>query len=108
MFIRRLFPAATVVALLGSVPAAHADTTDELFLTELQAGGVTDHLSPEHAIAAAHIVCQKLDGGMTPHEVAFDVLDSSSMPGYHSGYFVGAAIHAYCPQYRPEESELGG
>ncbi len=44
---------------------------------------------------------------MTPNEVAYDVLNSSSMPGYHCGYFVGAAIDAYCPQYRPEETSPG-
>jgi hypothetical protein len=35
--------------------------------------------------------------------VANDVLNNSSMPAYHSGYFVGAAIEVYCPQYTPEE-----
>jgi hypothetical protein len=25
------------------------------------------------------------------------------MPAYHCGYFVGAAIKVYCPQYMPEE-----
>jgi len=50
------------------------------------------------------MVCQKLDDGMTPNEVANDVLNSSSMPAYHCGYFVGAAIKVYCPKYTPEET----
>lgn len=107
MFGRLLAVATALLGLLGIVATAHADSTDDQFLAELQAEGVTEHVSPERAIEAAHIVCQKLDAGMTPTEVAFEVLDSSTMPGYHSGYFVGAAIHAYCPQHRPEEAELG-
>ena len=35
---------------------------------------------------------------------ASDVLNSSSMPAYHSGYFVGASIDAYCPQYKSKIS----
>jgi hypothetical protein len=50
------------------------------------------------------MVCQKLDGGAKPSDVASDVVNSSSMPAYHAGYFVGAAIKVYCPQYMPEES----
>ena len=42
---------------------------------------------------------------MTPSDVASDVLNSSVMPAYHAGYFVGASIKAYCPQY---ESKLSG
>jgi hypothetical protein len=50
------------------------------------------------------MVCQKLDQGMTPNQVAADVLNSSNMPAYHSGYFVGVSIKEYCPQYAPKAS----
>jgi hypothetical protein len=98
--------AAMAVALLGplaAVSTVHADTNDNNFLAELRSEGITDHISPAHAIEAAHTVCSKLDSGMTPNDVVNDVLNSSSMPAYHSGYFVGAAIQSYCPQYTPEE-----
>ena len=42
------------------------------------------------------MVCQKLDGGASPSDVANDVVNSSGMPAYHCGYFVGAAIKVYC------------
>jgi hypothetical protein len=87
---------------LGAVSTAHADTNDNKFLAALKTEGITDHLSPDHAIEAAHSVCQKLDGGETPTQVANDVLNNSTMPAYHSGYFVGASINAYCPQYAPK------
>lgn len=96
---------AMVVALLGSLGAvstAHADTNDDKFLKALKSEGITDHVSPNHAIEAGHIVCQKLAQGMTPNQVANDVLNSSNMPAYHSGYFVGVSIKEYCPQYMPK------
>jgi hypothetical protein len=104
MVIRFLVMVVALLGPLGAVATAHADTTDAKFIALLQNEGITDHVSPAHAIEAGHTVCQKLDGGLTPNEVASDVLNSSSMPAYHSGYFVGAAIEVYCPQYEPEES----
>jgi Protein of unknown function (DUF732) len=107
MMKRFLFVASTglvLLAPLGAIATANADTADNKFLAELKSEGITDHISPAHAIDAGHTVCQKLDDGMTPNEVAYDILNSSSMPGYHCGYFVGAAIDAYCPQFRPEET----
>jgi hypothetical protein len=98
---------AVAVALLGplaAVSTAHADTNDDKFISILKQEGITDHVSPAHAIEAGHTVCQKLDGGATPDAVAQDVVNSSNMPAYHCGYFVGAAIKVYCPQYMPEEN----
>jgi|HubBroStandDraft_3_1064219.scaffolds.fasta_scaffold850534_1 hypothetical protein len=89
---------------LGAVSTARADSNDDKFLSMLKKEGITDHVSSTHAIEAGHMVCQKLDGGATPSDVATDVVNSSNMPAYHCGYFVGAAIKVYCPQYTPEES----
>ena len=70
---RFLFVASVGLALfapLGAVSTAHADTADNKFLAELKTEGITDHVSPSHAIEAGHMVCQKLSDGMTPNEVA--------------------------------------
>jgi poly-beta-hydroxyalkanoate depolymerase len=104
MMIRILVTAAALFAPLGTLATAHADTRDAKFIALLQSEGITDHMSSAHAIEAGHTVCEKLDQGMTPSEVASDVLNSSSMPAYHCGYFVGTAIEVYCPQYEPEET----
>jgi hypothetical protein len=104
MVIRFLVMVVALLAPLGVVSTAHADTGDAKFIALLQNEGIDDHMSPAHAIEAGHTVCQKLDQGMTPTEVASDVLNSSSMPAYHCGYFVGTAIEVYCPQYEPEET----
>jgi hypothetical protein len=103
--VTRLLVAAAIAVIgpLGAVQTANADTNDTKFIALLNSEGITDHIAPSHAIEAAHSVCTKLDGGESPNDVATDVLNNSTMPAYHSGYFVGAAIKVYCPQYTPEE-----
>ena len=109
MVIRLLVAAAVaVIGPLGAVSTAHADTNDNNFLAMMNAQGITDHVSPAHAIEAAHSVCSKLDSGETATAVANDVLNSSAMPAYHAGFFVGAAIHVYCPQYGPQQTPGNG
>jgi Protein of unknown function (DUF732) len=107
--IKRLFIALAVafVGPLGAVSTAHADSSDNKFLAAMKSEGITDHVSTQHAIEAGHSVCQKLDGGEAPTQVASDVLNSSSMPAYEAGYFVGASIDAYCPQYAPKVNSNG-
>lgn len=102
MITRMLVGAIALLGPLGTVATAHADTKDSQFIQLLQNEGISDHISDSHAIDAAHTVCSKLTEGMTPTQVASDVLNSSLMPAYHSGYFVGAAIEVYCPEFDNE------
>jgi hypothetical protein len=89
-------------ALLGPFGAAiqpvHADPIDDKFLAALQAQSIT-YRSPEAAIAAGHLVCTELDQGQPKSQVAQDVIDQTDLDPYHAGYFVGASVGAYCPQY---------
>jgi Protein of unknown function (DUF732) len=98
---------ALLVGPLGAAATAHADSHDQMFLSALQSEGITDHVSSSHAIEAGHMVCDKLDGGLSPSDEASDVLLSSQMPAYHAGYFVGASIKAYCPQYQSKINSDG-
>jgi Protein of unknown function (DUF732) len=91
-----------LLSLLAAVSTAHADATDDQFLATLRSAGIGDQLSPGHAIDAGHFVCVKLDNGATVAQVESDVMSSSNMPAYHSGFFVGASINAYCPRHQPE------
>ena len=102
--VTRLLIAGVVASLglLASVSTAHADPTDDKFLATLRSEGIGDHVSNAHAIDAGHFVCVKLDQGVAPADVASDVLNSSNMPAYHSGFFVGASIDAYCPRHKAE------
>ena len=94
-----------VVALLAA-STAHADPADAdaKFLADLNSEGIT-FASPEVMIAAGHAACTELDKGEVPAQVAHDVMNnkdvltSSNLDGFHAGFFVGASIAAYCPQY---------
>ncbi len=94
--------AVALIGLLAAVSTAHADTTDDKFLAALRSAGISDHISSDHAIEAGHFVCVKLDNGASPSDVVNDVLFSSNMPAYHSAFFVGASIDAYCPRHKSE------
>lgn len=91
-----------VVALLGplgvAAPTAHADAADDPFLSALRSKGISV-ASPQAAIIAGHEVCDELDLGRQPSDVATDVTKNSNLDGYHAGYFVGASIAAYCPKH---------
>lgn len=95
-----ILPAALLLGSLGTASTAKADAADTAFLAGLQSEGITDHVSPAHAILAAHMVCQQIEDGKSPNDVVGNVITSTSMPAYHAGYFVGAAIDAYCPEYK--------
>lgn len=91
-------PAAGLLSGLGSTAFAHATATDDAFLAALTAKGI-NYESPETAIRSGHLVCQELDSGQPPQQVANDVMSNSHLDGYHAGYFVGVSIRAYCPKY---------
>jgi len=90
------------VALLSLVgvtaPTAHADAVDGNFINALGTRGIT-FASAQSAIVAAHEVCDELDGGRASTDVANDVMQQSSLDGYHAGFFVGVSIAAFCPRH---------
>lgn len=90
------------IGLLAAAPIARADDTDQKFLAALREQGITDQASASHAIEAAHFVCVRLDNGQSAADVMQDVMQSSHMPEFHTGYFVAEAIYAYCPRHRDE------
>lgn len=101
--VRSLLTGPVLVAALCSLagiaaPAARADAVDDHFLTAAKAHGIT-FASPQAAIMAGHQVCDELDSGRQKSDVANDVSGSSNLDGYHSGFFVGLSIAAYCPRH---------
>ena len=85
-------------SVAAAAPIAHADASDNAFLEALTSKGI--HFgSPDKAFIAGHEVCDELRGGKSAAQVASTVQTNSQMDGYHSGFLVGAAIKAYCPQY---------
>jgi Protein of unknown function (DUF732) len=94
----RLLLVAALGPLAAAAPIARADATDDAFLSALTAKGI--HFgSPDKAFIAGHEVCDELGNGKSPVQVASTVQGNTNMDGYHAGFFVGAAIRAYCPQY---------
>lgn len=85
-------------AMAGMTPDAHADATDDAFLAALTAKDI-HFSSPQKAFIAGHEVCDELGNGKSPAQVASTVAGNSSLDGYHAGFFVGASIRAFCPQY---------
>jgi Protein of unknown function (DUF732) len=93
-----LLPVAALGAIVAAAPIARADATDDTFVSALTAKGI--HFgSPEKAVIAGHEVCDELGNGKSTAQVASTVQGNSGMDGYHAGFFVGASIRAYCPQY---------
>jgi hypothetical protein len=82
----------------AAVPTTPGNATDDAFLAALTANRI-QFVSPSKAFIAAHEVCAELDNGKTPTQVASNVMSGSDLDGYHAGFFVGASIRAYCPQY---------
>lgn len=91
-------PAVGLLGMLAATPTAHATAADDAFLAALTAKGI-NYESPETAIRSGHLVCQQLESGEAPQQVANDVMTNSHLDGYHAGYFVGVSIRAYCPKY---------
>jgi hypothetical protein len=81
-----------------AAPTASADAVDDGFLASLKAKGI-NFASSQSAIVAGHEVCDELDLGRQPSDVATDVTKNSNLDGYHAGFFVGASIGAYCPRH---------
>ncbi|OBG24826.1 DUF732 domain-containing protein [Mycobacterium sp. 852002-51057_SCH5723018] len=90
--------AGPLAPLAAVAPVAQADATDDAFLSALKAKGIRFG-SPDKAFVAGHEVCDELANGKTAVQVASTVQSNSDMDGYHAGYFVGAAIRAYCPEF---------
>ena len=93
---------AALVGALGTASTANADTVDQSFISTLRAHGI-EHESEQTEIMAGHLVCHQLGMGKTPQQVATDVMNSSTLDGDNSGFFVAIAEEAYCPQYQSPE-----
>jgi hypothetical protein len=83
-----------------AAPTAHADYAVDTsnFLGALTSKGIT-FTARQAAIAAGHEVCAELDQGKQASDVGNDVMTQTHLDGYHSGFFVGVSIAAFCPRH---------
>jgi hypothetical protein len=82
---------AALLGPLGAASTAHADPADDAFLGMLRSDGIT-HDSPQAAIEAGRKVCEYLGQGKTLEQVVYEVVFSSHLPAYDSGYLSARAL----------------
>ncbi|WP_231974883.1 DUF732 domain-containing protein [Mycobacterium sp. E1747] len=87
-----------VVALLAAAPAV-ADPSDDAFLGALADNGIMMS-DPRAAISMARSVCAGLDRNQKSSVLAMKVMKGASLSARQAGFFVGASVSAYCPQYK--------
>lgn len=87
-------------ALQFATPAS-ADQTDDDFLAALKKHGIV-FTNRDAAIATGHRVCTGLDADQTPANLILSLVKDTDLSAHVAGYFFGAAVNSYCPQYRPD------
>ncbi|HZC92127.1 MAG TPA: DUF732 domain-containing protein [Mycobacterium sp.] len=90
--------AVLLLAALFSAAPASADATDAAFVAALAKERivVTDQNT---AVAMAHAVCAGFDNNAKSGVLALKLMKQTDLSLQQSGYFLGASISAYCPQY---------
>lgn len=86
------------LAALGFAGTASASSTDEAFLAQLQADGITPP-GAARAIKDAHAVCDALDEGHSAKAVIKAVAKATGLSAKGAKTFAVDAASAYCPQY---------
>ena len=80
---------------------AQADNLDIAFVTVLENEGIFKSASDDSVIELGHDVCGAVDRGSDLADVARVFLrHGSSLTPRKAGFFVGASITAYCPEYK--------
>jgi hypothetical protein len=90
--------AALGLAALAASGTAGANTTDDVFIAQMSAVGVT-FSSPQTAVKDAHLVCKQLAAGSTGTDIANDVVKQTDLSPKQAAIFVVNATQTYCPQY---------
>jgi hypothetical protein len=89
----------SAVAVLFAAPAS-ADETDDAFVAALDNYGID--VNGDTAIAHGHAVCAALDRGQDSGLLAMKLMHDTklNLSSRQAGFFIGASVAAYCPQYR--------
>ncbi len=90
--------AALGFAALGLAGTAGAQTSDDAFLAQLQADGITPPTAAR-AVSDGHAVCAALDEGHSSQEVYSAVAQSTGLSFQGAKTFAVDAASVYCPQY---------
>lgn len=91
---------AGIALATGMAAPAYADSTDSIFISVLDEEGIP-YTKASDAILVAKGVCVVLSEGKTLQDVTLQVMKESGLGAEQSGFFVGAATAAYCPELSP-------
>ena len=83
-----------------AAPAYAQGETDAIFISVLDEEGVP-YTSASDAISVANEVCVFLSEGNSLEDATVMVMNESGLGVEQSGFFVGAATAAYCPDESP-------
>lgn len=89
---------AKIIAAFSLFLGLDGSNIDDQFLAALRSHGIV-YVSPEWAVWDGYQVCADLGAGASPGLVAQWLMQQTTLDQYHAGFFVGASIAAYCPQY---------
>ncbi|AWN04978.1 hypothetical protein I5H21_gp054 [Mycobacterium phage Byougenkin] len=96
-----LLIAAGIIGPGLAAPEAHADINSDAFVMALDSEGIP-YTSKNDAIKAGKAVCTILDTGLSMYEASIVVHENTDLSMYDSGYVVGAATAAFCPEHLRE------
>lgn len=84
------------VATAGT--AAAVSSTDDSFLTEISAEGIS-YDTPKAAIQNAHDVCSAFDDGTELVDLGKEILDNTDLSAHQTAVFIVTSVNTYCPEH---------
>lgn len=101
--IARIAVATLAGATLGAAALATAGTAgalssaDNAFLSDLDNAGI-GYDDASVAVSNAHTVCDALDAGYAPEDIAMELLSANDLTVQQAATVVVASVEAYCPR----------
>lgn len=87
----------SLAAIIGMAMPAHADSTDDAFISALNAAGIT-YSDPDAAVGAGKWVCDKVNGGTDMSTVVKTLTTkNATLNPAKASKFAAIAANAYCP-----------
>jgi hypothetical protein len=88
-----------LAALASAGTAGALSSVDDTFLSDISAEGIT-YTSPRDAVAVAYEVCNSLDSGADPVDLAMEIYNGTDLTTDQASFFVVASVANYCPEHR--------
>lgn len=88
----------TIVPPITTETGPAYSTSEDAFLKALEIQGIT-YSDAQGVIDAGNAACDAMNAGATFEELANVAMTDGDMDAYDAGFFVGAAVSAFCPEY---------